>query len=345
MLNFIKKIFGNNPIDSSDTSVFECKICHNIFAANEMPCEEYPMCEACFLQSGDYLDSFQQRIAELQEKANNAGRDGNYCEQHNFLKLTLECLNDYKETYYDKGINIIKQDINQLIDQVQEICDEAEKECAELKQHNIVLGVNNTSFTEEEWLSLQRMQDKALNNAVSLCNTIDEVGLGFSDGRSLETELLQSMLSLLIRLALIDGEIDETEKQIICDFLNMDDINYSIEAVKKSSRGNDPFPLEIPSCMEVFVNGDKTLIRAGKSGTTVSSVISLIKQLGINFLYRSCTDNNPKKVAGLYRYLLNLNHYVKRNGLATVSLEEFRVVDTKEVNRSNDVNSQNPEES
>ncbi len=338
MLNLFKKrIFGNNSPASSSNPVFECMLCHNSFNMNKKASEDYAICEDCFLQLANYIDSFKQNIANLQERANKAGKDGNSREQLSFLRSMLKCLNEYKETYYDKGIDVIEQDINQLIQQVQQVCDEAEIECADKKQYNIILKTNDIPLTEEEWLRLRAVQDEALSDVISLCNTIDESGYGFPDGRSLETEFLQTLLNLLIHLAMIDGEIDETERQIITDYLHIDDIDRYIENVKGNIRENDLLSLEIPPCMNIFTNVDQELISSGKNGTTTNTAINMLKQLGINFLQRSCIDS--RKTEGLYQYLRNINYYMEKNDLESISLDEFSEEDTEAVDTTNDVKS------
>ncbi len=340
MLNFIKKrIFGDNPSASSGNPVFECKLCQKTFTIFEKASDEYPICNECFLQLGDYIDSFKEKIADFQEKANKAGHDGNYGEQLIYLKSLLKCLNEYKETYYDKGVDVIEQDINLLIQEVQEVCDECEKECADIKQYNKVLKTDDIPFTNEEWLDLQVDQDQALSDVISLCNTIDESGYGFRYGRSLETELLQTLLNLLIHLALIDGDIDETEKQIITEYLHIDNIDRNIKDAKESIRKNDLLPLEIPPCMDIFISVDQRLISSGKNGNTAVSALILIKQLCINFLKRSCIDIIPGKTEGLYLYLQNINNYLERNGLDSVNLDEFCEEDTKADDTTNNAKS------
>jgi len=48
--------------------------------------------------------------------------------QKDYLREMLDRLTEYKESYYDKGVDIINEDINQLIREVREVHDEAAQE-------------------------------------------------------------------------------------------------------------------------------------------------------------------------------------------------------------------------
>lgn len=343
MLNFLKKSKPSSP-------VYKCMLCHNTFTESEMsPVDS--LCNTCCWEASDNFNSVINKIEKLQEMDEEAGNAGNLRGQMSFYKLMLKYMYDYKEAYYDKGINLVSQDFNQMVQNAQKVYDGVLEILLEgSMQRNIILDGDNIPFTDEQWFHLLGEQHSAIDKILSMCDTMDRVGIGFSDGRSVGAQFLEMAIELLIYLAVVDGEIDEVEKQIIMELLQVDDIDYYIEAVEKRVKEKGPFSLGIPECMDVFIKADQKLIRNGSDSAAAISVLILLKEMGILFLYRSCTDIIPEKTAELYQYLLNINNLLAMNYLPMDSLEEFcetemKEVDVKDLSDQNTQNFQNTQES
>ncbi|BCJ97767.1 AAA family ATPase [Anaerocolumna chitinilytica] len=337
MLNFLKKSKPSSP-------VYKCILCNNTFTESEMsPVDS--LCDACSCEASDNFKSLINKIEKLQEMDEEAGNAGNLRGQMSFYKLILKYMYDYKEAYYDKGINLVSQDFNQMIQNAQMVYDGVlEILLEDSKQRNIILEEDNIPLTDEQWFQLLGEQHSAIDKILSMCDTMDRVGIGFSDGRSVGTQFLEMAIELLIYLSVVDGEIDEVEKQIIMELLQVDDIDYYIQAVEKRVKENGPYSLEIPECMDVFIKADQKLIRNGSDSAAAISVLILLKEMGILFLYRSCSDIVPEKIAELYQYLLNINNLLAMNYLPMDSLEEFCEAEIEEV-AVKDLNTQDTQES
>lgn len=338
MWNSLKKIlYGDNKSASPKDAVFECRLCQATFNINARPSEDYQLCYACFTEVGDYVASLKENIEVLQEKANKAGQAGNSYEQMNYLKKMLDWLTEYKESYYDKGVNIINEDINQLIEEVREVHAEAAQEVRESRRRRVKMDVSEMEpRTREEWKELHADQKGALKGFLSLCDTIDRQGYGLKDGRSLANEVLQTALHFLTYIALSDGDLTELESQIIKDYLSVGRA-YAIdlEASKKYILENPQFAEEIPFFMDTIKKFEEILIEAGvhpaMTFDTVPGIVTFFGYLGKHFLYESCNDIDINKSTALYEYLLHLNEYLEDNGCETEDLHEFQEIDPEDV--------------
>lgn len=341
MWNSLKKIFSkDNKSTSPNEAVFECRLCQATFNINARPSEEYQLCYACFKETSDYVASLIETIGVLQEKANKAGQAGNSYVQMHYLKEVLNRLTEYKESYYDKGVDFITEDINKLIGEVRAVHAEAAKEAKESKRRSVKMDVSEMEpRTREEWKDLRAGQKGALKSLLNLCDTIDRLGYGLKDGRSLANEVLQTALHFLTYIALSDGDLAELESQIIKDYLSVGRAYaIDVEASKKYILENPQFAEEIPFFMEITKKFDEALIEAGErsEGTydTVTGIGMLFGYLGRHFLYESCNDIDINKSTALYEYLLHLNEYLEDSGCQTADLHEFQEIDPEDVDRA-----------
>ncbi|ACL21327.1 AAA ATPase central domain protein [Desulfitobacterium hafniense DCB-2] len=335
MWNSLKKILFSESI--LNDSVFECRLCQTTFNIKERPSEEYQLCRACFKKANDHVESMIESFEMLKEKANKAGQAGNSYVQMHYLKEILARLTEYKESYYNKGVNFIAEDINQLIEAARKVRAEAAKEARESRRRRVKMDVSEMEAqTGEQWKELRAAQTSALKSILNLYDTIDSKGYGLKDGRSLANEVLQTAVHFLAYIAIADGDLTELESQVIKDYLSVGRA-YAIdtEASKKYIIENPQFAEEIPSFMDITKKFDEALIEAGErsEGTydTMTGIVTLFGYLGRHFLYESCNDIDINKSTALYEYLLHLNEYLEDNGCETEYLGEFQEIDSEGV--------------
>ncbi|WP_019850174.1 AAA family ATPase [Desulfitobacterium sp. PCE1] len=345
MWSSLKKIlYGDNKSTSPNDAVFECRLCQATFNIDARPSEEYQLCYACFKATSDHVASLIENIGVLKEKANNAGQAGNSYVQMHYLKEILDRLTEYKESYYDKGVDIINEDINKLIGEVREVHDEAAKEVRESRRRRVKMDVSAMElWTREQWNGIRADQQRVLKDYLSLYDTIDRAGYGLKDGRSLANELFQTAVHFLTYIALADGDLTEIESQIIKDYLNIGGAYaIDVEASKKYILENPQFAEGIPSFLDIIRELDQHLSETGtrskKAVETMTGIVMFFGYLGKYFLYESCNDIDINKSTALYEYLLHLNEYLEDNGYETTDLHEFQEIDPEDVDRTGSSN-------
>lgn len=91
-----------------------CKLCDREVPDNRFVAD-YGICDACALILDSKIKTMQQAIPEYQEKANSTKEPS---EKILYLHSILDLLYEYKVLYADNDVNVIKQDVDDLIDQI-----------------------------------------------------------------------------------------------------------------------------------------------------------------------------------------------------------------------------------
>jgi len=104
---------------NASEDVILCKLCDKK-AVTDMT--DYGICNGCALVLDVDVKTLKEQTETLSAKANAATDSG---EKIIYLKALLDMLYQYKIKYYDNGVDVLGQDIEEMIDEVIDCISEA----------------------------------------------------------------------------------------------------------------------------------------------------------------------------------------------------------------------------
>lgn len=94
--------------------MYTCKICDKDYSSEHF-LKNHGVCVLCASSLEAKTKVLEELIPEILGKANNATDPDS---KIMYLKTILDFLYEYKVSYYDKGVNILTEDIEDMIDTI-----------------------------------------------------------------------------------------------------------------------------------------------------------------------------------------------------------------------------------